>query len=179
MSSRDSETIVAVFDSLSQAEAAARHLRVYEGTNAEVRFSALVVVHETDDGRVKLRNHSRRDMRRGAETGLTIGLIVGLLAGSAAGAALIRTLFAGAAVGAMIGTIYQPQPDLASKEFVSLLLQLTDGQAGLVIRLERGRVDLVDLIVGEIEKLEGVVKEYKPTGRNASPVATPQFANAA
>jgi uncharacterized membrane protein len=176
MSTRDSETIIAVFDSHSKAEAAARHLKAYEGANAGVRFSALVLVHETDEGRVKLRNHSRRDMRRGAETGLTVGLIVGLLAGRAARAALLRTSLAGAAVGAVVGTLYQPQPDLASREFVSLLLQLADDQAGLVIRLERG---YVDQIIGEIVKLEGVIKEYRLAGRKASPVATPQLANAA
>src|SRR4051794_13030116 len=136
MLKQDSRTIIAVFDSPIEAEAAARLLTAWEDTEREGNFATLVLVHETDEGKLKGRNWGHSNMLRGAEPGLTVGLVLGLRSTRLPGMALLRTTLGGALIGAAIGALSQPEPDLSSNEMANLLRELTDGKAGVVIGID-------------------------------------------
>src|SRR4051794_36723948 len=154
MLKQDSRTIIAVFDSPVEAEAAARFLTAWEDSEREVNFATLVLVHETDEGRLKVRNWGHSNMLRGAETGLTVGLVLGLLSGRLTGLALLRTTLGGAVIGAAIGALSQPEPDLSSNEMANLLRELTGGKAGVVIGIDN---EHADRLAEEIVKMKGEI----------------------
>src|SRR5262245_3379182 len=131
MAKQESQTIMALFDSLALADAAAQFLKVWEEAEPEGKFEMLSVVHETEDGKVKVQNYGPRNIPMGAGAGLIVGLVFGVPASRVAGVGLPAAVLVGAALGAALGALSRSGPDLASDEFSGLLFDLKGGRAGL------------------------------------------------
>ena len=155
MADRNTETVIAIFDSSAWADAAAKFLKVWEKGEPDIKFASLSLVYETDEGQIKVRNHGPRNILPGMEFGLILGLVVGAL------------------LGAVAGALSWQEPDLSPEELGGLLKDLSGGAAGLVIRLKTGSAERV---VGEIEKLDGRIKHYTLTEAGARSLPSPSVA---
>jgi uncharacterized membrane protein len=169
MSDRNTETVIAIFDSSAWADAAAKFLKVWEKGEPDIKFASLSLVYETDEGQIKVRNHGPRNILPGIEFGLILGLVVG----RATGKTWPLGLVVGALLGAVAGALSWQEPDLSPEELGGLLKDLSGGAAGLVIRLKTGSAERV---VGEIEKLDGRIKHYTLTEAGARSLPSPSVA---
>src|SRR5215208_6197060 len=100
MAKDESQLVIAYFNSVDEADAAAKSLKSWDKANDDIKLGAIGVLHQTDSGKIKTKKYGSRNTGSGAK----IGLLLGVLAAVLPAVALVGGAVGGAVGGGILGS---------------------------------------------------------------------------
>jgi uncharacterized membrane protein len=78
-SKKDSQLVVALFESYEAGEDAAKALKKWDKANKDIELGAIGLLRETDKGKIKTKKYGPHNIGRGAQIGLVLGVMAAVL----------------------------------------------------------------------------------------------------
>jgi uncharacterized membrane protein len=151
MAKDESQLVIAYFNSVDEADAAAKSLKSWDKANDDIKLGAIGVMHQTDNGKIKTKKYGAHNTGSGAK----IGLLLGVLAAILPAVTLIGGVVAGVTGGGILGTFSRKGLGLTDEEIGRIKEQLTTGKAALALLAPP---DEVDAISAELTTLGGTAE---------------------
>src|SRR5437588_3321514 len=123
-SNDDTQLVIAIFDHVDQADAAAKGLKGWDKANDDIKLGAIGVMHQDDKGKIKTKKYGQHNTGKGAK----IGLLLGVLAAVFAPATLIGGAIYGAVGGGVLGSFSKKSLGMSDEALNQLKTELTNGK---------------------------------------------------
>jgi uncharacterized membrane protein len=131
------QAVIASFDSVAQAEQAAKDLMGWDKANDDIKLGAIGLLTKDDKGEIKTKNLSARQTRKGAKVGMGLGVIAAVFSG---GLTLIPTAIGGAVAGGAAGALFRKGLGMSDEELKELSADLDGGRAALLVMCDESEV---------------------------------------
>jgi len=142
----DSQLVIAIFDSVDQADTAAKALKGWDKANDDIKLGAIGVMHQADNGKIKTKKYGQHNTGKGAK----IGMLLGVLAAVFAPATLIGGAIYGAVGGGLVGSLSKKGLGMTDEELEQLKTSLSSGKAALAVLAEPSEVEPITAELGSL-----------------------------
>jgi uncharacterized membrane protein len=122
--------VIAAFDSVGEAEQAAKDLMGWDKANDDVKLGAIGLLTKDDKGEIKTKNYSSRQTGRGAKVGIGLGALAAVFSG---GLTLVPGVVGGAVAGGGAGTLFRKGLGVSDADLQRLGSELDGGHAALLV----------------------------------------------
>jgi uncharacterized membrane protein len=138
MAETQEQAVIAAFDSVDQAEQAAKDLMGWDKANDDIKLGAIGMLTRDDKGEIKTKNYSARQSGRGARIGMGLGALAAVLSG---GLTLVPGVVGGAVAGGGAGSLFRKGLGVSDADLVKLGDELDGGHAALLVMCTPDDVD--------------------------------------
>ena len=164
MADKQTQLVIAYFNSVDEADAAAKSIKSWDKANDEIKLGAIGVLHETDKGKIKTKKYGQHNTGSGAK----IGLLLGVLAAVLPAVTLIGGAVAGTVGGGILGSFSRKGLGLSDEDLAKLKGELSSGKAALAVL---AAPDEVDAITAQIATLGGTAESFNAPTEEIQQVA--------
>jgi len=158
---KDSNMILAYFDTFEAAEAAAKELKGWDKASADVKLGAIGVLHQTEKGKIKTKKYGPRTTGKGA----SIGLILGILA---APFTLGASVITGVVGGGVLGAFHKKSLGLKDEDLAKFKSELDGGKSAMVVMCDEIEVEPT---LAKIDSLGGKTSVHEVANEDLPKVA--------
>jgi uncharacterized membrane protein len=151
MADKQTQLVIAYFNSVDEADAAAKSLRSWDKANDDIKLGAIGVLHQTDKGKIKTKKYGQHNTGSGAKIGLLLGVLAALLPA----VTLIGGAVAGTVGGGILGSFSRKGLGMSDEDLGRLKGELTNGKAALAVL---AAPDETDSISAELATLGGTAE---------------------
>jgi len=165
LANEDTQLVLAYFDSVDQADKAAKSLKSWDKANDDIKLGAIGVLHQTDNGKIKTKKYGQHNTGKGAK----VGLLLGVLAAVLPAVTLVGGIVTGVAGGGILGTFSRKGLGMSDEELGRMKGELTNGKAALAVIVAPNEVDM---ITAELKTLGGTPETHDAPTDDIEQVAT-------
>src|SRR5215218_6065774 len=153
MSSNETQLVIAYFDSVDQANTAAKELKNWDKANDDIKLGAIGVLHQTENGKIKTKKYGPHNTGSGAKIGLLLGVLAALLPA----VALVGGAVTGAVGGGILGSFSKKGLGLSDEALARIKTELASGKAALAVLAAPAEVDAIS---AELTNLGGTAETH-------------------
>jgi uncharacterized membrane protein len=165
MADKQTQLLIAYFNSFEEADSAAKSLKSWDKANDDIKLGAIGVLHQEANGKIKTKKYGQHNTGSGAK----IGLLLGVLAAVFAPATLIAGAAYGAVGGGILGSFSKKGLGLSDEELNEIKNQVAGGKAALAVL---AAPDEVDAISAELTNLGATTSVHDAPTDEIQQVAT-------
>jgi uncharacterized membrane protein len=170
MADKQTQLVIAYFNSFDEANEAAKSLKSWDKANDDIKLGAIGTMYQTDSGKIKTKKYGQHNTGSGAKIGLLLGVLAALLPA----VTLISGVVGGAIGGGLMGTFSRKGLGLSDEELGQIKNQVASGKAALAVLASPEEVDAV---AGQLVALGGISETFNAPTEEITQVA--QDVNAA
>jgi hypothetical protein len=161
---KDTQLVLAFFESETDADAAATSLAEWAKTNPNLRLDALGVLAKDENGEVKTHKLGPRETTRGIGIGMALGVVAAVASG---GVTLLEGVAVGGLGGGGLGLLFRKGLGMSQDDAERIASRLDSGHAAvgaLVIPAQApALIERLEQLGGEPEAHEVSTEHLQPT----------------